>query len=489
MFSEESKSAVEYRDFLISLQEGLSKSEFSLPVKLLVALSGGPDSTALLLGLLELIGSDDVDLDLEVAHFDHQLRPDASDRDTKFCVDLCRKLGVRLHIGTGNVREHSEEASLSIEAAARELRYKFLASTLYETSSDAIVTGHTMDDQAETVLLAMTRGAGLRGISGMDYVTKRMDLKLDPGDQPVKIIRPMLGIRHSETVRFCELADISPVEDETNTDISFSRNRIRHRVIPELSELNSGVVSAIARLSELAREDWGFINRLASESLELISDMEGGSISKSALRGLDPTLQKRVIADAYERVAGTASDLDSVVLSSVTKGVATLDSGSIDMPNGIRMEIEHDRVRFRRGGLDPDCPYPEAIEEIQLAIPGKIEFVDGRSLSARRVSPCPNPSSLSRWQAVLDSATLDRQSLHVRSRYPGDRFHALGMESEMKLQDFMVNRHIPKRWRDRVPLVATESGICWVVGERIAEWARVSDVADEAILLEYSPSV
>lgn len=469
--------------FLALLQSGLEQASITGPTRLLVALSGGADSLALLLGLHQICSDPGPGIQVEAAHFNHQIREDVSGSDEEFCVGICGKLGVKLHVGSADVPAFAAANRLSIETAARDLRYRFLAETVDANTLDAVVTGHTMDDQAETVLLALTRGAGLRGLSGMPFASDRHDLAIN--NKPLSVVRPILTLRRSDTEAFCEFSGLTPRQDESNTDLAYARNRVRHNVIPELQQINSGVVEAISRLARITSQDVTMIDQVAAKELDEASVDTTGTISKAALRKMPPALRTHVLAAAYLRSVGSVRDLDTISLLSATKAVNELDSGSIDLPNNTKLLIEHDAVRFLVGDADPGCPYPETVGEHSLNLGATVEFPGGETLSARVVSPVPDPTSLNRWQAIVNFEVMRDQPLQVRSRRDGDRFHSLGMEGEMKLQDFFVNRHIPARWRDRVPLVLADADICWIAGERVAEWAKVSDVADKAVLLEY----
>ncbi len=422
-------------------------------------------------------------LEIHAAHFNHMLRGESSSEDEQFCRDLCERLGVGLSVGSGDVKARSKETGESLEAAARDMRYRFLAETATKRDSTAVTTGHTMDDQAETVLLAITRGAGLRGLSGMAWSTERADLVIEDG--PLRIIRPMLALRRTDTEEFCELSDVVPQQDDSNLDLAFARNRVRYRVIPELRQINPEVVEAIARMATVATDDIRLIDDMAREALADATADESGGIFRRALREMAPALRTHVLAAAYRQASGSLRDLDMVSLTAASDAVSSIDSGSIDLPNSARLVIEHDVVRILIGDSDLACPYPIEVGNHVLHILKTLQFDDGASISARIVWPAPEPASLNRWQAIVNPEVISEQRFEVRARRNGDRFHALGMETEMKLQDFMVNRHIPARWRDRVPLLLTERGICWVVGEEIADWAKVPEGANEAVLLQY----
>lgn len=475
--------------FLARLRNGLRLCGVISGDRLLVAVSGGTDSTALLLGLHESgangeTGSGSHFL-IEAAHFNHGLRGAESDGDERFCRELCDRLGVRLHLGRAVVVSNVTEPGGLAEAAARDLRYRFLARTVEESDLKAVVTAHTMDDQAETVLLAMTRGAGLRGVSGMAFVTERADLSAGPDRRPLSVLRPMLLHRRSDTVSFTGSKGVTPREDESNQDVAFARNRIRHNVLPELERINPGVVEALARLASAAGADSGLIDAKAVRKLGEATMDGHGTVSREALAAMSPALLPHVLRAAYERTVGTVADLDMMALLAAADAVLTLATGSIDLPNGAKLVVDRDSVKFVSAKGEVGCPYPELVKELLLPVPGSVVFEGGGELTARRVSPVRDFGSLTRWQAVVDAAVVDRQ-LRVRRRADGDRFQPLGMGAEMQLQDFFVNQRVPARWRDRVPLVGSPRGIIWVVGERIAEWARVPDGADDVVLFEYS---
>lgn len=469
--------------FLDRLRVGLERCSITSSSRVLVAFSGGADSTALLLGLRE-IGAIDRGFKIEAAHFNHMLRGERSDADARRCEELCDQFGITFHPGFGDARSHAAEAGMSVEAAARDLRYRFLAEMAGEHDCDGVVTAHTMNDQAETVLLAVARGAGLRGVSGMAYVTERSDLRGKNG--PLLVLRPLLGHRREETERFCAASGVTPLEDESNRDLKYARNRIRHRVLPELEKVSPGVVEAISRLAEIAASDTALIDDLAAVELRDAACDAYGGLSKARLREMPGALRAHVLAAAYRDVAGTADALEKAMLDSISKEAVRLDSGSIDLPAGVKLVIEHEVVRFLAGDGDPACPYPQTVDGHMLPVPGRVIFADGSMLSSTLVPPGQFLPPTSRWQAVVDVAAAGTGGFEVRARQDGDRFQPLGMSSEMKLQDFFVNQHMPARWRDRVPLVLGRGRICWVTGDRIADWAKVPEGAEQAVLLEFA---
>ena len=221
----------------------------------------GRDSSALLLACIAL--RDRRGLDITAAHFNHRLRGAGSDRDAAHAEAVCRRFGVECLSGTGDALAHSRQAGRSLEAAARELRYAFLADAASATGAQAAATGHTMDDQAETVLLNITRGAGLRGLAAMRGAA---DLPIAGRAKPLRVVRPMLGLRKSEAAEFCRQLGLAPLLDHTNDDTRFPRNKLRRDVIPILESVNPNVTEAISRLARTARDDFEVIDAVAAEA-------------------------------------------------------------------------------------------------------------------------------------------------------------------------------------------------------------------------------
>ena len=472
--------------FLRALRDGVEACGLTSAERLLVAFSGGPDSTALLIAMHELSvepGSNSPRI--EAAHFNHQLRGEESVADEKYCRRLCRQLGVQLHVDTGEARAHATANGISVETAARDLRYAAFARLISEQGFSGVATAHTVDDQAETILLAVTRGSGLRGLSGMGPVTERRDIHVSPGSKPLTVFRPMLaaGISGAQTAAFCESAGISPRIDPSNTDQNFARNRIRHSVMPELRKINPAVTESLVTLAANAASAHELLQNFAKAALERAKTEPQGGLSKAILRQAEEKLLPYILMEAFEQATGTLEGLEKTHIDAMC---GLVESGlETQLPRGWRMVADQDSARIIHGDNDPVCPYPETVGEIRMTIPGTVSLGDGYSLSAKIVSPVPDFSTLTGWQAVVSIGSTSPE-LTIRSRREGDRFQPLGMSGEMKLQDFFVNEHVPWWWRDRVPLVVASGRIAWVTGVRVAEWAKVPSDAESAVILEFT---
>ena len=466
--------------FVNMVETGLRDAGVDFAQPLLIAFSGGPDSSALLLACVAL--RDRSGVSITTAHFNHRLRGAESDRDAEHAIAVCRRYAVECVLGSGDTLARSRQTGQSLEAAARELRYAFLARAASEAGAQAVATGHTMDDQAETVLLNITRGAGLKGLSAM---RSAVDLPIASRGEPLRVVRPMLGLRKRDAVEFCRTSGLTLLLDRSNEDTRFPRNKLRRDVVPDLETINPNVVEAICRLARTARDDFEVIDSVSAEAYRtaVTTGRDRANISKNAVRDLPVQVARRVLMAAYRSVSGTLEGLESAHIDAML-GVATGRAGaSVDLAGGVTMIADRETARLaRRERQDDDCPYPVVVPEEVLSVPGEIDLLDGFRLTAEiRRAEMPKPGR--EWTATLDPAILDGE-LVVRSRRPGDRFHPLGMPGPIKLQDFFVNAGVPRRWRDRVPLVESKDGIAWVAGYRPAEWARLRPAAERVLRLE-----
>jgi tRNA(Ile)-lysidine synthase len=449
-----------------------------------VAVSGGTDSQALLGAMVRL--RDNLGLALTVAHLDHGLRPNSSS-DALTVVEIAHQFGIPCVVEKVDVREHQERFRLSLEEAARNLRYDFLTRTAESVGAGAVVLGHTADDQAETVLLHIVQGSGLAGLRGMAAVSRYSG----NGRAAVILVRPFLAVGRETTEAACSIWGLQPLQDETNLELDRSRNYLRAEVIPRMRRLNPRVREALVRLATTAARDLEYMNEKVKDAWADVG-AEDVSLQADAVRGLHPALQRYLLREAYRQVRGDVQGLRQIHLDSMIH--LLLESGGtiLDLPHGVRMERQRDRATLTQGTANPPLPLLKGRQS--LPIPGEIIVGNTWRIFVDEVAPS-YPLDLGPYAAVLDADTLGK-SLEVRSRRPGDRFQPLGVLSNYdvdgsgkpgkKLQDFMVDAHIPRSWRDRVPLLVTPKGVVWVVGWRIAHWARVTTKTRRCVTVKFT---
>ena len=454
---------------------------------LVVAVSGGPDSTALLLALTELQSS--LGLRLHVAHLDHGLRSD-SPADASFVRDLARELGHPCTVERGDVAAHRRERRLSPEAAAREVRYAFLGRVAREAGADAVAVAHTRDDQAETVLLHLVRGGGLAGLRGMSARSTYRG----PGG-PTVLVRPLLDVGREETEAFCRSRGVTPRQDPTNLLTTIPRNHLRLNVLPQLGRINPQVGAALARLARSAALDMDYMEgQVDGLWRQAVRETDGGLLLDcGALSAEHRAVVQHLLRRAYASVRGSEADLEQVHLEEMARLLLGPAGRKTALPGGFTLEVGPKDAWLSAGRPYP-CPLPPL--EGEHALPASGEGTVGGWRIRAREQPSPAVLDGGPFNAYLDRDVLGG-TLAVRTRRRGDRFQPLGMhpagdsggrrgQTTTKLQDFLVDQRVPRSWRDQVPLVVSPKGIAWVVGWRIAHWARITPQTRRALRLEFT---
>jgi tRNA(Ile)-lysidine synthase len=430
--------------------------------------SGGSDSVALVFLLRELASQGDLVLS-GLAHLNHHIRGAAADADAAFCRALAERLEIPAFMGDVDVPAAARRDGASLEVAGRQARQQFYNDSLRAANAARIAVAHTRDDQAETVLLRLTRGAGALGLAG-----------IAPRRGP--IVRPVLELSRSDLQRYLAGRRESWRDDETNLDRSIPRNLVRHAVMPRLREINAQADAALARAADALRVDAEFLETLANAAFlkAVKADTEDDRVVVSAeeFGRLPASLATRVARFALE----TANPDRSYGLEEARALCAFLGGGRIVELPGLRVErFGADAVLVHR--RVPELPAKDAFE-LRLNVPGTVEASDGRwTMSAD--GPMPRPMSVTaRADTVIVDARDIGSQLIVRRRRPGDRLHPLGAPGRRKVQDVLVDRKVPRDDRDLIPIVTTETGqIVWVAGQVLAEPFRVTALTESVVVL------
>jgi len=427
----------------------------------LVAVSGGADSMALLYALYWL--RKEYSLHLTIAHLDHGIRADTAE-DLQVVKWAAEDLGLPLVYEKRDVPSFARERKLNLEEAARIVRRAFLEKAAEKVGARAIALGHTRTDLAETVLLHLLRGAGPGGLRGLLYSSP-------------PYVRPLLTCSREETRAFCREHDIPFHDDPTNQDTRLLRNAIRLELLPQLSRYNPRAEEALARAGELWAEAEEALDWAAKQAMAQIQDGEG--IDLAALRALPKSVQALAVRAAAATALGDPRGLERVHIEQVLELIAAGKPGEVALPRGVRVLVDRDRLWFDRG--EKEQPSPEPVE---IPLPGEREV---KELGWRlRTVVIPRPESLvppSPYVVYLDPGKV-QLPLFVRVRRPGDRIQPLGFSGKKKVKDLLMEAHIPRRERDLWPLVCDRKGIAWVVGVRVAEDYKVEPGTPEVIRVE-----
>jgi tRNA(Ile)-lysidine synthase len=468
-------------DLLDRVRRTIRRHDLARPSRrVVVALSGGPDSMALLHLLLRLEESGELRV-AGVAHFNHQLRPAAAS-DEAFCRDVSASVGKPFFADREAVAERARRERRSLEDAARTARHAFFERARVHFNADLVALGHTKDDQAETFLLRLLRGAGMRGLAAMH-------------PRREALIRPLIECRRTELRDYLDTTQAACVHDESNDDLTIPRNRVRAELLPVLERFNPAIVSVLASEAEIAREAWQWMDAEAVRLAQQICSHEADDVWRldaDALRRAPIALARLVLHQAMSAASGGRP----VPFHHVERALelSRKGGGRIDAP-GHRVERDGAAIVLRRKPADvvgrwtPPARGRTNFFEYPLSIPGEVALPEARLLVSAEFGSAP---AIDGGSAVLGSGTValvrkDRCSdtLSVRNRRPGDRFRPLGLNGRhKKLQDFFVDRKVARPQRDFVPLVVDGTGrIVWVAGYALDEEFRVTSPAEAVVIL------
>jgi len=452
---------------------------------ILVGVSGGTDSLALMFGL-EILG-----FHLKIAHLDHSLRT-ASREDADYIENLAVSRGLAFVRKRVDVGKAAEVQGQSIEEAARHVRYKFLFEEARKIGAQAVAVGHHADDQVETVLMHFLRGSALPGLIGMAY--KNI---IPLWDSSIPLVRPLLGIWRIEIEAFLEELGVEARIDHTNQDVTYFRNKLRHELIPELENYNPQIRELIWRMSDVLREEDRFLDEQSQTAWNdcLVKQNQDRIILDLAgLTRLPTALQRRLLRFT---VSLLRPDLRDVGYDAIERGLAFANdpkqNGETDFIARLNLVKIEDTLIVKTWGSDlPDWDLPllrRADSELTLNLQRAAPLRHGWSLQARLITEIKpgdldKANTLDSNEAWLDFDLLE-MPLMVRGRQPGDRWQPLGMPGHtQKLKDFFINEKIPEHVRDLWPLVYSGDEIAWVAGLRPSEAFKITSNTQKILHLK-----
>jgi tRNA(Ile)-lysidine synthase len=405
-----------------------------------------------------------------LAHLNHHIRGADAESDAAFCRALADRLGVPAIVGDADVPSEAQEHQVSIEVAGRFARQRFFREALESIKADRVAVAHTRDDQAETVILRLTRGAGATGLTAM-------------APRRAHLIRPLLDCTRSELQDFLREHNQEWREDATNLDRSIPRNLVRHEVMPLLRTINAQADAALARAAELLRGDEEFLESLANAAFIKCVETEdaGVSIRTDEFLRLPVALARRVGRYALE-TANPARTYGLEEADELSRAIAAGTGGNLPE---LVLERFAAKVVLLNRQVHPAQPAPAVDSlELRLDVPGMVEApIGGWTMTAEGPMAPPATAAGGATRVVVDATNLGAH-LIVRYRRPGDRLHPLGAPGRKKVQDVLVDRKVPRDDRDSVPIVTTETGeIVWVAGQVLADPFRVTPLTKSVVVL------
>ncbi len=444
--------------------------------RVLVAVSGGPDSLCLL-HVLRILAPR-YRLTLTVAHLDHRIRPEAR-QEAETVRRLAEAWSLPFEGAAIDVPAYRAGRKLSASEASRIVRYRFLLGAAKKHGAGKIALGQQLDDQAETVLFNLLRGTGPDGLAG---ILPRRDFG------PVELIRPLLGISRQEIERYCRDQGLAPSLDASNLKTDYTRNRIRLELIPHLEQrYNSNLKRSLAQLASLAAADRAYLGAAAQKKFQQAARREKDTLvlDRAAITRLPAALRGRVAYRALlEFVPGKKigrRHVEQLLQLAEQSGPAR----ELSLPGGARAYHSYGRLILTTEKLAQQSSFSAR----PLQVPGCTDLPNGRF---QVEASFRSPGKLS-WPPLPHQAYLDYDSLPgpllLRSRWPGARFHPQGAPGAKKLKDFLIDQKIPRHRRDGHPLVTSDNEVVWVIGKRIAHPYRVTGNTSHVLVLELQRSM
>ncbi|MGA9533009.1 MAG: tRNA lysidine(34) synthetase TilS [Anaerolineales bacterium] len=451
----------------------------------LVAVSGGADSLTLAHILIAL------GYPVQIAHFDHSLRPQ-SEEDASFVERKAAVWGVPFHLGSATPGDL--QGSGSVEAAARQGRYSFLLRVAMEIGSSRVAVGHTLDDQAETVLMHFLRGSGPEGLAGMR--TSRPLSSDDPTG--VLLIRPLLALRRGDTAAYCRRHKLEPRQDPSNQNLAFRRNLLRHEILPLLEQAQPNLPTILSRNAQVMQELADFVGKVVQEAGgDVVRKVErqGIALDRNAFRSIAAAIQGGLLRSVLEHMRPDGPQPTFEEVDRLRRQAISGTPSRQNLAGGLSAEILDDQLRLRPddvSGLsdlapqleDGEAPLPE---QGILAMAGKWTlFIGRRMISAEERAKLAAGGDPDRpWQATIDAERIVGE-LAVRTRRPGDRVRPLGMAGSVKLSDLFINEKVMAELRENWPIVVDDEKVCWVPGLRLSADVAIADTTSSIIEIQVS---
>jgi tRNA(Ile)-lysidine synthase len=445
--------------------------------RLIVGVSAGVDSMVLLRLLTAF--RQEFDLSLIVAHVNHGLRPKESEGEAELVKKESERLGLTFEYGLFDVKELKKAGGLSLQDAARRIRFHFFNLLLQRHGAAKIALGHNADDQVETLFLRLMRGSGLGGLKGM--------LPIREG----KVIRPLLEVWRREIESFAEEMKIPYLLDSSNLKENYLRNRLRLTLIPLIErEYQTNFKKIVLKTSAILREENDCLEKGAEEAYQKIVQEEKDTLSFrfSSYQSLHPAIQRRVLRKMCEKIYSSRMNMEStegIKIDRLYKKLFSVHPSFIlELPQGGSLEKRYDLVTMKKERVKPVLPF-----EVELISPGRTYIEEiGQEVVIEEIS---KNDKIENSYRLSNRVFLDFQSLQfplrIRNFRPGDRFKPLGVKGTQKLKEFFIDHKIPRFERTRIPLLISGEMIVWVIGYRIDERVKVTEKTQRVLKVELVP--
>ena len=445
------------RSLIEKVRETIEKYEmFPQGARIVVGVSAGPDSTALLHLLFRL--KSQYNLHLWAAYLDHQIRGREVEKEIVYIREFTSKLKIPIIVSSFNVPLLVKKEKLSLEEAARIARYKFLNEVAHKVKAGLIAVGHTASDQVETFLMQLLRSCGVQGLCGIPPVRG-------------KIIRPLIKIFREEIIKYCQEYNLHFCIDSSNKEVVFLRNKIRLQLIPYLRRYNPQIEKNILKVNEILREENKYLEKETERVFKSLvkEDKEEVSLDEEGFSSLPIALKRRVIRRAIFQIKGDLRGIQFTHIDSFLKLEKNGGCKKISLPGNLILQREYGKLSVKRKKSKEEFFTPQ-----KLVLPGETNLPElGLKLKAEIIYERPLSFSERRDEVYLDYDKL-KNFLILRKRLKGDRFWPLGMQGSKKIKNFFIDLKIPRKERDRIPLLVDKERIVWIVGYRLDDYFKVT---------------
>ncbi|MBQ7667828.1 MAG: tRNA lysidine(34) synthetase TilS [Clostridia bacterium] len=435
--------------------------------KIVVGVSGGPDSLCLLYILYEL--KEKYNLTLFVAHVNHMIRKEA-DFEENFVKNTAEKLGLKFYSKKVDVVKESGEAKKSTEEYARKIRYDFFEEILNKENANKIAVAHNQNDNVETILMNLIRGTGLEGLIGIEAKTKN-------------IVRPLLCVPRDEIEAYCKENNLTPMIDKTNFETIYTRNKIRNVIIPNLKEINPNIFNVVTRMSTILKDEEDVIEVVTAEKYKEVV-REGFIIDKDKFNKLDNAIKRRVLRNFILSYRNSLKDISFVSLKNAIDIIEDAQNGDIiKIADDVKLIVNYNEITIKSSKDACDFCY-------EISAPGKtfIEelgtYIECEIKEASDVSDVIKDKNIKAFDVEKTG-----KKLYIRNRQVGDYFLPTGMTGKKKIKDFFSDNKILLEDRDKIPLVTCDKGIVWVVGMRSSREFLKDNKTKEVIILKYGKNI
>ncbi len=443
--------------------------------RVLAAVSGGADSVCML-HVLNIL-KDKLKFSLYCAHLNHGIRGESAANDEAFVVNMCKDLGIKVFVEHANVLELAENENLTVEEAGRQARYEFFSRICKENKINKTATAHNKNDNAETVLMRILRGTGIEGLKGISYV--RED----------GVIRPLLDVSRTEIEEYCAENGLSFCTDETNLHNEYTRNKIRNKIIPYIEEtLGENIMGSLVRLSQNATADADFLDRYSRRLYERLGNpMKNRKpvvLHIDSLALLERSVATRVIRIAADE-ALSGIKLEKKHIEDILGLLKRQTGAAVDLPCGLRAEVRYGWIAFENKNEIKNIENDIDDGFLTEIFAGESYYIDslGKNILFKIENPKEYKAKVN--ETMIDYDLLVEEKLFLRSRRDGDRIVCFADGRTKKIKNILIDKKIPRKDRNKIPLLCTQNEVVAIVGDRVSEKYKISGETERALVIVY----